>query len=124
MAQAAQVRRRFNLQYLRERLEVWDSWQSPPTFPGVPNGDELARQYVALVRKIVEEDRIISMRIDKLNHNEHAKRRIQAGRLLKRLQAHKQDRIKMSSAQILAAKIVIGTVIPISQRTDTQEGED
>lgn len=56
MIDAAQEQRRLNLQYLRERLEVWDSWQHPPTFPGVQNGDELAKQYVALVRKIVEED--------------------------------------------------------------------
>ncbi|GAB1721629.1 MAG: hypothetical protein NTNFB01_05250 [Nitrospira sp.] len=57
MSDVAQARRRFNLQYLRERLEVWDSWKQPPTFPGVPNGDELAKEYVALVRKIVAEEK-------------------------------------------------------------------
>lgn len=56
------------------------------------------------------------MRKDKVNNEEHAERRIQATRLLERLQAHRQGRLTMTRAQILAARIVIGKVMPMPER--------
>lgn len=116
MTDVSQAQRRLNLQYLRECLELWDSWQCPVTFPGVPNGDQLAKEYVALVRKMVAKRNPMAGRKPQTKDNEPATCRGQASQLLERLQAHKEGRLKMTRAQIMAAKIVIGKVIPVPKR--------
>lgn len=95
---------------------VWDSWKQPPTFPGLPNGDELAEQYVALVRKMVAKRKPMAVRKPQTEDNKPAKRHGQAYQLLERLQAHKRGTLKMTRAQILAAKIVIAKCIPMPER--------
>lgn len=37
MIDAAREQRRLNRLYLKQSLELWDSWQRSVTFPGVPN---------------------------------------------------------------------------------------
>lgn len=54
--------------------------------------------------------------IHKVKNDEHVERRLQAARLLERLQAHRQGRLTMTPAQIMAAKIVIAKCIPTPER--------
>jgi hypothetical protein len=37
---------------LQKFLALWNSWPDGGTFPAMPNGDELAEQYVSLVKQI------------------------------------------------------------------------
>lgn len=39
-------------EYLTRMLRLWDTWPDV-TFPGMPNGDALAREYVETVRELV-----------------------------------------------------------------------
>ncbi len=55
MTERMKERSRVNRECLKEYLAVWDAWQCPLTFPGISNGDELAKEYVALVRRMVAE---------------------------------------------------------------------
>ena len=48
----------------------------------------------------------------KTQHDEQTKRRIQASQLLNRLISFANNKVEMSSAQVLAAKVVIGKSIP------------
>lgn len=45
-----------NRAILRRYIAVWDSRPNGVTFPGLPNGDALAEQYVSLVRAMMAED--------------------------------------------------------------------
>lgn len=47
-----------------------------------------------------------------VKHDEPTKRRIQASQLLNRLVLFANNRVEMTSAQVLAAKVVIGKFIP------------
>ncbi|GAB1721630.1 MAG: hypothetical protein GDA65_02690 [Nitrospira sp. CR1.1] len=58
----------------------------------------------------------MATRIHKVKNDEHVEPRLQAARLLERLQAHKEGRLKMTPAQIMAAKIVIAKCIPTPER--------
>lgn len=57
MPHAAEGQSQLDRQYLQRCLAQWDSWGCPVTFPGVPDGDRLAEEYVALVRKLVAEEK-------------------------------------------------------------------
>ena len=48
----------------------------------------------------------------KIQHDEQTKRRIQASQLLNRLNSFANNKVEMTSAQVLAAKVVIGKSIP------------
>jgi hypothetical protein len=47
-----------------------------------------------------------------INHDEPTKRRIQASQLLNRLVLFANNKVRMTPAQVLAAKVVIGKCIP------------
>jgi len=48
----------------------------------------------------------------KIQHDEQTKRRIQASQLLNRLNLFANNKVEMTSAQVLAAKVIIGKSIP------------
>jgi len=48
----------------------------------------------------------------KIQQDEQTKRRIQASQLLNRLNLFANNKVEMSSAQVLAAKVIIGKSIP------------
>ena len=54
----------------------------------------------------------MAARTNKRRHDEQTKRRIQASQLLNRLNSFANGTIRMSSAQVHAAKVVIGKSIP------------
>ena len=54
----------------------------------------------------------MAARTNKRLHDEQTKRRIQASQLLNRLTLFANGKVEMSSAQVLAAKVVIGKSIP------------
>lgn len=54
----------------------------------------------------------MAARKNKIKHDEPTKRRIQASQLLNRLNSFAKNEVKMTSAQVLAAKVVIGKSIP------------
>ena len=54
----------------------------------------------------------MAARTNKPLHDEQTKRRIQASQLLNRLYSFANGKVKMSQAQVMAAKIVIGKSIP------------
>jgi hypothetical protein len=54
----------------------------------------------------------MAARIRQLTHDKLTKRRIQASQLLNRLISFANGKVKMSSAQVVAAKVVIGKSIP------------
>jgi len=51
-------------------------------------------------------------RTRKVKHSENDKGRIRASQLLNRLALHANNRVEMSATQVLAARVVIGKVIP------------
>ena len=81
------------------------------TFPGMPNGVELAEEYLFLVKNYWKSLRMAA-RTNKRLHEEQTKRRIQASQLLNRLECYAKGEIEMTQGQVLAAKIVIGKSIP------------
>jgi hypothetical protein len=54
----------------------------------------------------------MAARIRQLTHDEPTKRRIQASQLLNRLVLFANNKVRMTPAQVLAAKVVIGKCIP------------
>jgi len=54
----------------------------------------------------------MAARTRKIQHDEQTKRRIQASQLLNRLESFVKGKVEMTSAQVLAAKVVIGKSIP------------
>ena len=54
----------------------------------------------------------MAARTRKIQHDEQTKRRIQASQLLNRLNLFANNKVEMSSAQVLAAKVIIGKSIP------------
>ena len=54
----------------------------------------------------------MAARKNKINHDEKTKKLIQASQLVNRLISFANDECEMSSAQVNAAKIVIGKYIP------------
>ncbi len=54
----------------------------------------------------------MAKRVNKPLHDDRTKRRIQASQLLNRLTDFANGKISMTSAQVLAAKVVIGKVVP------------
>ena len=54
----------------------------------------------------------MAARVNKRLHDEQTKRRIQASQLLNRLNSFANGTVRMSSAQVHAAKVVIGKSIP------------
>ena len=62
--------------------------------------------------EVKREQRLMAARKNKIQQDEQTKRRIQASQLLNRLTLFANGKVEMSSAQILAAKVVIGKSIP------------
>lgn len=54
----------------------------------------------------------MAARENQFQHDEQTKRRIQASQLLNRLYLFANNEVEMTSAQVLAAKVVIGKSIP------------
>ena len=54
----------------------------------------------------------MAARKEKITHDDKTKRLIQASQLLNRLNSFANDEIEMTQAQVNAARIVIGKVIP------------
>jgi hypothetical protein len=54
----------------------------------------------------------MAARKNKIKHDEQTKRRTQASQLLNRLTLFANNKVEMSGAQVLAAKVVIGKSIP------------
>ena len=54
----------------------------------------------------------MAKRINRPGHSERDKQRIRASQLLNRLDAFVNGKVKLSAAQVQAARVVIGKVIP------------
>jgi len=54
----------------------------------------------------------MAARSRKIRHDEQTKRRIQASQLLNRLNSFANNKVEMTSGQVLAGKVVIGKSIP------------
>ena len=54
----------------------------------------------------------MAKRINRPGHSERDKQRIRASQLLNRLDAFVNGKVKLSSAQVQAARVIIGKVIP------------
>ena len=54
----------------------------------------------------------MAARKNKVQQDEQTKRRIQASQLLNRLELFANNKVTMTSAQVIAAKVVIGKSIP------------
>ena len=54
----------------------------------------------------------MAKRINRPGHSKRDKERIRASQLLNRLEAFVNGKVKLSSAQVQAARVVIGKVIP------------
>ena len=54
----------------------------------------------------------MAKRINRPGHSERDKQRIRASQLLNRLDAFVHGKVKLSAAQVQAARVVIGKVIP------------
>lgn len=65
----------------------------------------------------------MAARTNKRLHDEQTKRKIQASQLLNRLESFANGKIRMSSAQVHAAKVVIGKAIP-DLKSIEHKGED
>lgn len=66
----------------------------------------------------------MAARTNKITHDDKTKRLIQASQLINRLNSFALGEIEMSAAQVNAAKIVIGKVIPDLKAIELSGNED